>query len=108
MVVTRGQQDDVPAWAQEDESSQGSDEQEEEQEEEHFQDAQQKAGFVFALTPATASTGPIDYSQSEGRKLYSKGSDKLSDELFELTPDHLLGRNWTDTKWTDALGEWKV
>jgi hypothetical protein len=44
---------------------------------------------VFALTPAVAIQGVIDYSTSEGRKIYSTATAKLDEELYDCTPKEL-------------------
>ena len=44
----------------------------------------------FALTPAQAITGLIDYRTSQGSKLYNGATSKLSEELFDCTSDKLF------------------
>ena len=46
---------------------------------------------VFALTPATAVNGIIDYSTAAGRKLYSTATAKVEEDLFDCTADDLYG-----------------
>ena len=46
---------------------------------------------VFALTPATAVDGIIDYSTSAGRKLYATATAKVEEDLFDCTADDLYG-----------------
>ena len=47
------------------------------------------AAAVFALTPAVAIQGVIDYSTSEGRKIYTTATYKLDEELYDCTPEDL-------------------
>ena len=46
-------------------------------------------GIVFALSPATASTGLIDYNTKQGAALWAKATEKLGDELFDCTGSQL-------------------
>ena len=46
---------------------------------------------AFALTPATAVGGVIDYNTAAGRKLYSAATAKVEEDLFDCTPDDLYG-----------------
>ena len=46
---------------------------------------------AFALTPADAGAGIIDYSSTEGRKLYTRATTKLDEELFDCVPEGLYG-----------------
>jgi hypothetical protein len=43
----------------------------------------------FALTPAVAVQGVIDYNSTEGRKLYVHATSKLDEELCDCKPDGL-------------------
>ena len=43
--------------------------------------------IVFALTPAVAVQGIIDYNTTEGRKLYGHATYKLDEELYDCKPD---------------------
>lgn len=43
--------------------------------------------IAFALCPAAATQGLIDYSTREGQKLYSRGVEAVSTELFDCEPD---------------------
>jgi hypothetical protein len=43
----------------------------------------------FALNPAQALDGVIDYTTSEGRKLYNSATLKLDEELFDCNADGL-------------------
>ena len=47
------------------------------------------AAIPFALTPAVAIDGIVDYTTSEGRKLYNSASYKLEEELYDCKPDGL-------------------
>ena len=49
--------------------------------------------MAFALTPAKAYDGVLDYATSEGRKLFSSATKSLyhSDEGFDCTPEDLHG-----------------
>jgi hypothetical protein len=44
---------------------------------------------TFALTPAVAVQGIIDYKTTEGRKLYSNATYKLDEGLYNCKPDGL-------------------
>ena len=44
---------------------------------------------TFALTPAVAVIGVIDYKTTEGRKLYAHATYKLDEELYDCKPDGL-------------------
>jgi hypothetical protein len=41
----------------------------------------------FALTPAVAVTGVVDFKSREGHKLFQTATSKLEEELFDCTPD---------------------
>jgi hypothetical protein len=43
----------------------------------------------FALTPAVAVTGVVDFKTPEGRKLFQTATHKLEDELFDCDADGL-------------------
>ena len=49
--------------------------------------------MAFALTPAQAYDGVLDYTTNEGRKLFTSATKSLypSDEGFDCTPDNLHG-----------------
>ena len=49
--------------------------------------------MAFALTPAQAYQGIIDYSTTEGRKLYESATRRLypSEEGFDCNPENLHG-----------------
>ena len=49
------------------------------------------AAPAFALTPADAVAGIIDYSTTEGRKLYTRAPSRLDEELFDCVPEGLYG-----------------
>ena len=44
---------------------------------------------VFALTPATAIGGIIDYGTTQGRKLYAAATAKLSEDLYNCNAGDL-------------------
>jgi hypothetical protein len=44
---------------------------------------------AFALTPAVAVLGVIEYNTTEGQKLYSLATHKLEEELYDCKPDGL-------------------
>jgi hypothetical protein len=44
---------------------------------------------AFALTPASAITGVIDFITSEGRKLYNSATYKLDEDPYDCQPDGL-------------------
>ena len=44
---------------------------------------------VFALTPATAVGGIIDYSTTQGRKMYASATAKLSEDLYDCNAEDL-------------------
>jgi hypothetical protein len=44
---------------------------------------------IFAFTPAVAVQGVIDYSTTEGQKLYSSATHKLDEELYDCKRDGL-------------------
>jgi len=46
--------------------------------------AQNQLNFVFALSPALINPGPIDYSTTEGIKLWRGAVKPLAKELFTL------------------------
>jgi len=43
----------------------------------------------FALNPAQAIEGVIDFSTAEGTKLYRSATKKLQEDLFDCEPDQL-------------------
>ena len=43
--------------------------------------------FEFALSPAMAYNGIINYSTTQGRKMYSAATAKLSEDLFDCNAD---------------------
>lgn len=43
----------------------------------------------FALTPAAAVCGIIDYSTAAGRKLYAAATAKVEEDLFDCCADDL-------------------
>ena len=65
---------------------------------------------AFALTPAVAITGVIDYTTNEGRKIYSSATAKLDEELYNCTPDELhqflqsLSIRAKEFGWDDEIG----
>lgn len=67
--------------------------------------------MAFALTPAGAFGGVIDYTTTEGRKLYYKASSKLNDDPFDCKPDGLFAflesvhKRATDNAWNDELAQ---
>jgi hypothetical protein len=44
---------------------------------------------AFALTPAVAVIGVINYNTSEGQKLYASATAKLAEEQYDCKPDGL-------------------
>jgi hypothetical protein len=67
--------------------------------------------MAFALNPAAAINGVIDYSTIEGRKLYGYATKKLDEELFDCNADGLyqflqsLGNRASEYGWdNDAEG----
>ena len=48
--------------------------------------AQNQPNFLFALSPALINPGPIDYSTTEGIKLWRGAVKPLAKELFTLEP----------------------
>ena len=64
----------------------------------------------FALTPAVAVQGVIDYNTTEGQKLYSTAIYKLDDELYDCKPDGLyqflqtLSNRAQEYGWSDKVG----
>ena len=62
----------------------------------------------FALTPSAAIEGVIDFRTAEGRKLYERATARLSDILFDCTPENLfrfieeVSKRATDHGWTDS------
>ena len=52
-------------------------------------DSSQGANPAFALTPATAVGGVIDYTTAAGRKLYSSATAKLEEDSFDCCADDL-------------------
>ena len=65
---------------------------------------------IFALTPAIAVQGVIDYKTNEGRKLYGSATYKLEDELYDCQPDGLyqflqsLNNRAQEYGWNDEVG----
>jgi hypothetical protein len=63
--------------------------------------------MAFALTPATAVTGVLDYTTRDHAKIYSSGSKGLSEEPYDCTPDGLfdfletLGDRARECGWAD-------
>ena len=47
------------------------------------------ATVAFALRPARALSGILDYQSKEGRQLYTEGTKKLEEELFDASPEEL-------------------
>ena len=45
--------------------------------------------FEFALSPAMAYNGIIDYSTTQGRKMYSAATAKLSEDLYDCNAEDL-------------------
>lgn len=43
----------------------------------------------FALTPAIAATGVVDFKSSEGRRLFQTPTHKLEDDPFDCDADGL-------------------
>ena len=64
----------------------------------------------FALTPAVAVQGVIDYNTTEGRKLYGNAIHKLDEELYNCKPDGLyqflqtLNNRAQEYGWNDEVG----
>ena len=62
----------------------------------------------FALTPSAAIEGVVDFRTAEGRKLYERVTARLSDILFDCTPENLfrfieeVSKRGTDHGWTDS------
>jgi hypothetical protein len=65
---------------------------------------------AFALNPAQAIEGVIDYSTTEGRKLYNSATSRLDEELFDCNADGLyqflqsLGHRASEYGW-DNINE---
>ncbi len=65
---------------------------------------------IFALTPAVAVQGVIDYNTNEGRKLYSSATHKLDEELYDCKPEGLyqflqsLNNRAQEYGWNDDIG----
>ena len=51
---------------------------------------QNAAAVVFALTPAAANPGIIDYTTVAGRKMKESCTKKLTEELFDCVPENLF------------------
>ena len=45
---------------------------------------------LFALNPAQAITGIINFTKDSNVKLYRKAMSKLSEDLFDCVPEDLL------------------
>ena len=62
----------------------------------------------FALIPSAAIEGVIYFRTAEGRKLYEQATARLSDILFDCTPENLfrfieeVSKHATDHGWTDS------
>ena len=48
-----------------------------------------QGNVAFALTPAMTHDGIVDYSTTQGRKLYDNATAKLDDELFDCNAEDL-------------------
>jgi hypothetical protein len=65
---------------------------------------------AFALTPAVAVLGVIEYNTTEGQKLYSLATHKLEEELYDCKPDGLyqflqsLNNRAQEYGWNDEVG----
>jgi hypothetical protein len=65
---------------------------------------------AFALTLASAITGVIDFTTSEGRKLYNSATYKLDEDPYDCQPDrlyHFLANLHTRAQeygWNDPIG----
>jgi hypothetical protein len=65
---------------------------------------------AFALTPASAITGVIDFTTSEGRKLYNSATYKLDEDPYDCQPDGLyqflatLHTRAQEYGWNDPIG----
>jgi hypothetical protein len=65
---------------------------------------------AFALTPAVAVIGVINYNTSEGRKLYASATAKLAEEQYDCKPDGLyqflqsLSNRAREFGWDDEIG----
>jgi hypothetical protein len=85
-----------------DSHSQGSQEHDEQDEEEEEN--------LFALTPAIAIQGIVNYKKTSGRKLYSGAIAKLDEELYDCKPDGLyqflqsLNSRAQDIGWSNEDG----
>ncbi len=66
--------------------------------------AQNQPNFVFALSPALINLGPIDYSTTEGIKLWRGAVEPLAKELFTLEPHQFKLFLLTLTKRTMVYG----
>jgi hypothetical protein len=68
------------------------------------------AAIRFALSPALAIQGVINYETSEGRKLFSSSTHKLDEELYDCKPDGLyqflqsLNNRAQEFGWNDDVG----
>jgi hypothetical protein len=65
---------------------------------------------AFALTPAVAVQGVIDYNSTKGQKLYGSATYKLDEELYDCKPDGLyqflqsLNNPAQEYGWNDEVG----
>ena len=65
---------------------------------------------IFALTPAVALQGIIDFKSVEGRKLYETATNKLDEELYDCKPDglyqflHSLSIRAQEYGWNNPIG----
>ena len=47
--------------------------------------------MAFALSPAEAINGVIDYTTNEGRKIYASAIRKVDEELYDCKQENLFG-----------------
>jgi hypothetical protein len=65
---------------------------------------------AFALSPAVAVQGIIDYKTTQGQKLYSSATHKLDTKLYDCKPDGLhqflqsLNNRAKEYGWNDEVG----
>ena len=52
-------------------------------------DSEDAGNVQFALTPAMALDGIIDYKTTRGRKMYAAATTKLSEDLYDCNAEDL-------------------
>lgn len=67
------------------------------------------AGVPFALNPAQATVGVIDFTRESNVKLHKRATSKLSEDLFDCVPEDLnhflklLGDRSSEFSWNDPI-----